>query len=179
MRLNGFHTNWFQVNSGLKQGCVLSPLLFNLFINDLTDALGELNIGIHINGQNVCVMLYVDDVVLLAQTPEDINILLGTIVLWCGNNQLSIKPTKSNVVHFRGQSVVRTNQSFKCGEVELGICEKYSYLELLFTEHLDHNEMAKTVAKSASSALGLVIAKSKALGGLPYGTFTKLYDSMV
>ena len=33
IKLNGNMTEWFNVNSGLKQGCVLSPVLFNIFIN--------------------------------------------------------------------------------------------------------------------------------------------------
>ena len=39
--------------------------------------------------------------------------------------------------------------------------------------------MAKAVAKSASRALGLLIAKYKAHGGFRYYTFTKLFDSLV
>ena len=34
---NIFQTEWFNVLCGLKQGCVLPPLLFNLFINELTE----------------------------------------------------------------------------------------------------------------------------------------------
>ena len=37
VKLNGHMTDWFDVKSGLKQGCILSPLLFNIFINDLVD----------------------------------------------------------------------------------------------------------------------------------------------
>ena len=39
--------------------------------------------------------------------------------------------------------------------------------------------MAKTVAQSATRALGLLIAKCKQVGGFAYSTFTKLYDSLV
>lgn len=63
----------------------------------------------------------------------------------------------------------------------LGIqyCSDYKYLGLVLNEFLDYNVTAKSVALSANRALGLVIAKCKILGGVSYGVFTKLYDSMV
>ena len=48
------------------------------------------------------------------------------------------------------------------------------YHGLLLHEFLDYNITAKTVALSASRALCLLIAKSKALGDIPYNVFTKL-----
>ena len=50
VRINGYHTDWFKVNSGLKQGCLLSPILFNLFVNDLTVALDVSGYGVDIDG---------------------------------------------------------------------------------------------------------------------------------
>ena len=47
------------------------------------------------------------------------------------------------------------------------------------TEHLDFNVTAKIVAQSASRALGLIIAKCKLAGGVPYDVFTHLYDTIV
>ena len=44
---------------------------------------------------------------------------------------------------------------------------------------MDYNSMAKHVTKSANRALGLVMSRYKAFGGLPYNSFTKLHDSVV
>ena len=35
VRINGTHSEWFNGKTGLKQGCILSPQLFNMFANDL------------------------------------------------------------------------------------------------------------------------------------------------
>ena len=49
----------------------------------------------------------------------------------------------------------------------------------MLNEFLDFNVTAKMVAQSASRALGLLIAKYKSAGGMPYDVYTKLYDSLV
>ena len=48
VRLNGQQTEWFDVNSRLKQGCILSLMLFNLFINDLTRDVHDVGSGISV-----------------------------------------------------------------------------------------------------------------------------------
>ena len=60
----------------------------------------------------------------------------------------------------------------------LEIVNQYIYLGILLTEHLDYMKMANHVSKAASRALGLVIARNKSFGGLPFGFFQKLFDSM-
>ena len=92
---------------------------------------------------------------------------------------LAANHEKSNVIHFRPQYVQSTHHTFTVGENVIGIETQYTYLGLFLTEHMDYNIMAKHVAKSANRELGLVISRYKALGGLPYNSFTKLYDSVV
>lgn len=50
VKVNNYMTELFNLNLGLQQGCVLPPILFNIFINSLVTELKALDIGIDING---------------------------------------------------------------------------------------------------------------------------------
>ena len=59
VQINGKHTSWFPSECGLKQGCLLSTTLFNLYINDLVDTVKSLEVGVSVNERIVPILLYV------------------------------------------------------------------------------------------------------------------------
>ena len=179
VRVNSFNTDWFDVHCGLRLGCILSPLLFNLFINDLVIYIKSLDLGVEIDEEKICLLLYADDIVLLAESSSDLQLLLNALYDWCGQNHMSVNTAKSNVVHFRQKSISRTNTVFSFGIGIIETTDKYTYLGVILSEYLDYDIMTKCVAQSASRALGLLIAKCKSIGGVPYEVFTKLYESIV
>ncbi len=66
MGVNGFATKWFGVKTLLKQGCLISLVIFNLYINDLAIEIKQLNNGtIIINGECVSILMYADDMCLM------------------------------------------------------------------------------------------------------------------
>ena len=69
VRINGMKTVCFLV---LKQGCTLSSLLFSLVTR-----INSLNIGIDTGGEKVAALLYADDLVLIAPTEHDVQVLLN------------------------------------------------------------------------------------------------------
>ena len=109
----GLDTDWFHVTTGLKQGCLLSLLLFNLFINNLVESIKNLNIGIDVGEEKVSLLLYADDIILLAENENDMQIVLDMLSVWCRNNKLQVNETKSNIIHFRKTSVPRSNVAAK------------------------------------------------------------------
>ena len=179
VRINGFSTDWFEVKCGLKQGCPLSPVLFSFFINDLALKMKGTDVGVVCGEEKVNILLFADDIVLLAENPNDLQVLLNILSTWCKLNGMVINGTKSNIVHFRTPSVPRTDTVFTIGDVNLDVVESYKYLGLILSEFLDFSKTAKAVAKSAHRALGLIIAKAKSFGGLPYNVFYKLYENIV
>ena len=72
VRVNGRTSRWFQVNTGLKQGCLLSPILFNLYTGDLSIALKNAGNGVPVGDVKVCSLSYADDIGALSKSEMDL-----------------------------------------------------------------------------------------------------------
>ena len=98
---------------------------------------------------------------------------------WCNSNQISLNPAKRHVVHFRPRLASCSNFNFNYGFGELTTVAKYVYSGITLSEYLNLSITATIVSQAASRALGLLIAKFKTIGGMPFDVYSKLYDSVV
>ena len=71
-------TDWFQIGKGVRQGCILSPCLFNLYAEYIIRNAGleEAEAGIKIAGRNINNLRYADDTSLMAESEEELKSLL-------------------------------------------------------------------------------------------------------
>ena len=71
-------TDWFQIGKGVRQGCLLSPCLFNLYAECIiwNARLVEAQAGIKIFGRNINNLRYADDTTLMAESKEELKSLL-------------------------------------------------------------------------------------------------------
>ena len=71
-------TDWFQIRKGVRQGCILSPCLFNLHAEYIirNGGLEEAQAGIKISGRNINNLRYADDIPFMAESEEDLKSLL-------------------------------------------------------------------------------------------------------
>jgi len=71
-------TDWFQIGKGVRQGCILSPCLFNLSVEDImrNAGLDETQAGIKIAGRKINILRYADDTTLMAESEEGLKSLL-------------------------------------------------------------------------------------------------------
>ena len=70
--------DWFQIGKGVRQGCILSPCLFNLYAEYIMQSarLDEAQAGIKIARRNINNLRYADDTTLTAENEEELNSLL-------------------------------------------------------------------------------------------------------
>ena len=76
-------TDWFQIGKGVRQGCILSPCLFNLYAEYImrNTVLEEAQAGIKIAGRNINNLRYADDTTLLVESEEELKSLLMKVKL--------------------------------------------------------------------------------------------------
>ena len=67
-------TDWFQIGKGVRQGCILSTCLFNLYSEYIMRNAGleETQAGIKIAGRNIKNLRYADDTTLMAESEEEL-----------------------------------------------------------------------------------------------------------
>ena len=71
-------TDWFQIGKGVRQGCILSPCLFNFYAEYIirNTGLEEAQAGIKIAGRNVNNLRYANNITLMAESEEELKSLL-------------------------------------------------------------------------------------------------------
>ena len=71
-------TDWFKIGKGVRQGCILSPCLFNLYAEYImrNTGLEEAQAGIKISGRNINNLRCADDTTLMAESEEELKSLL-------------------------------------------------------------------------------------------------------
>lgn len=130
----------FEVYAGVKQGCLLSPTLFSLYLNDLHSHLPG---GVSIADTVVKVLLYADDLVVLSESPTELQFMINSLFNYCSLWGLKINLNKSKIVVFRAGSRISNSLNWKYGTEHIQIVNDYKYLgvnltyNLSFTRHLD------------------------------------------
>ena len=98
-QLEGKCTEFFGINKGVRQGCVLSPLLFNIFLSDILKELDMNDNQMKIDTMKISSLVWAD-MVLFADTEENLRKLLKTVEISCNEHKLSINTEKTKCMIF-------------------------------------------------------------------------------
>ena len=96
--INGKITDWFQVVTGVRQGCLLSPSLFNLFLEFVMKDLRNLDNGIQMGEMSINNIRYADDTTLVDLVFDKLQISTNELEKACSKWGMKINPKKCKVM---------------------------------------------------------------------------------
>ena len=142
--VNGLKTRQIYLRRGLRQGCSLSPLLFNLYISTLGHALTLSNLGIKVGRVYISGLLFADDLVVIARTKSGLLKLIALVKRHADalNLNLNTEKNKSEVLAQTGNEGDTWDLVDACGATILSLKQVMQY-KYLGTQV--YTTMAKTV----------------------------------
>lgn len=166
----GASSNLFPVMSGVPQGSILGPLLFNIFINDLPEVINSAN-----------VLLYADDLKIFKaiQTEDDCHDLqsdIDNIMEWCLFNKMTLHSSKCEVMRYcRSKNKILNN--YLLDGCVLRSNGRIKDLGVYFTDCLSFLVHITETVKAANRILGFVIRVCYHFRNT--STFKLLFNSLV
>lgn len=145
-------SNQFETVMGLRQGCLLSPLLFSLFVNDLHDSIPG---GINVGDSLLRILLYADDLTLLADDPETLQTMINSLAEYCDRWNLQVNLDKSKIVIFRKGGKRASSEKWVYKDSEIEVVNSYKYLGVKLTYNMSlkpHLEEKLNLSKSCINA---------------------------
>ena len=88
------------IRAGVRQGGVLSPVFYCLYVDDLVEILSSMKIGCHLKDMFLSILLYADDMALIAPSLKGLNGLLSATEHYCKSWDILLNAKKSKNMAF-------------------------------------------------------------------------------
>ena len=176
---NGY-TDSFDCPWGVKQGCILSPTLFNLYVNDLPKYFKDRGIfQIPLIDQELSLLLYADDLVLFSDSVIGLQRQLNLLQEYCERWSLKVSREKSKIVVFRNGGKLRQYEKWFYEGSRIETCTYFNYLGVNFSSVLSWTHNQNIRANKGIRALGSTRALMSKFPNLQNSVIWKVFDTMV
>ena len=179
---SGGITDYFDCSIGTRQGCILSPFLFSLNMNELLEMLKCFDCkDEHVNeyAQNIMLLMYADDIAQGSCMVKDLQRMIDVLGEFCDKWGLQLNMKKTQIVVFRKNGAIRDYEKWFFKDGNIMTVPFYKYLGLLLTSNLNWRKSVYTLSVQAKKALAMVTRYSVKCGGLPVKVAFELFDKAI
>ena len=134
IRWGNFCSTKFRVTNGVKQGGILSPTLFNVYMNNLSVSLNHSSIGGSLGGNLINHLCYADDLCLIALSSLGMQCLLNICDKYATGHKLTYNATKSFTLCFKPKHIKIGFPDFVLGKLVIPAVDKCKYLGIIVSE---------------------------------------------
>jgi len=137
VRIGELETEEVSICRGVRQGCILSPLLFNIYSEKIfEESINEMKRGVKVNGQYINNLRYADDTTLIAYTIEDLQELISAVSTHSEKYGLNINIAKTKYMIVSRDNRLR-NTCIKVNGAEIEKVDKFKYLGCQLNQRWD------------------------------------------
>ena len=175
-------TDFFYCTIGTRQGCMLSPILFSLFINDLvsyTNKVGCEGIYVDEEAQNLNILMYADDIADGSDMPIHTQRQINQLQLFCSHWGLGVNLDKTQIIVFRRGGPLKNYEKWFLDNRRIEVVPHYKYLGLIFSSRLSWSPTKKNQASQGRKALFQLKTVLRKLGGMSLSDSFKRFDTYV
>ena len=134
VRWNGVFSESFHVSNGVRQGGVLSPVLFSVYVDGLLCKLRDSGVGCHLGCEFVGSVCYADDLALLAPSPSALRIICEN---FARDHGLRFNAAKTQLIRFSKLPSPTYNEVFHFCGTNLKFSKEVTHLGHILSENLD------------------------------------------
>jgi len=123
------YSEYFSYAVGLRQGEVMSPILFSLFVEDLELFLQDsVHSGLNIEDIILILLLFADDMAIRGKSPEKIQSHLDNLYLYCNSWGLNVNTSKTKIMVFRKRGRIRRDEIWTYNGETIEVVDNFNYL---------------------------------------------------
>ena len=127
VKIGNYLSEIVSTKTGVKQGCLLSPSLFSLYVNDLNNLFDNSCDQVQIGSLFTSFLLYADDLVLLSTSDKVLQVALDKLSIFCFKWNLKVTISKTKVIIFNKAGKTLKGYKFKYEDSNVDIVNEYKY----------------------------------------------------
>ena len=165
---------------GLKQGCCLSSLLFNLFIDKLPAIFDESCDPVSIESESLSSLLWADDLLIMSRSAKGLQNAINKTWVFYDSIDLQMNENKTKIMIFNGQSrKLSSNHSFYIGNCGIEIVDTYQYLGIKLKPSGSMQHAVGELLDKANRAWFAILNVFYCHKRLPVAKGLQLFDSLI